>query len=54
MARGFQFHIGRYSYRVCKACGIARMDWDAVDRSIDSMNKRIQQVLGKHGGHTKF
>jgi DNA-directed RNA polymerase delta subunit len=30
------------------------LDWAAVDRLIDSMNKRVQQVLKKHGGHTKF
>jgi hypothetical protein len=31
-----------------------KLDWAAVDKSIDSMNKRVQQVLKKHGGHTKF
>jgi hypothetical protein len=31
-----------------------KLDWAAVDRSIGSMNKRVQQVLKKHGGHTKF
>jgi hypothetical protein len=30
-----------------------KLDWAAVDKSIDSMNKRVQ-VLKKHGGHTKF
>jgi hypothetical protein len=30
-----------------------KLDWVAVDKSIDSMNKRAQ-VLKKHGGHTKF
>jgi hypothetical protein len=30
------------------------LDWDAAGRSIDSMNKRLQQVLSKNGGHTKF
>jgi hypothetical protein len=30
------------------------MDLAAVDRSIDSMNMRVQKVLKKHGGHKKF
>jgi hypothetical protein len=30
-----------------------KLDWTSVDKSIDSMNKRVQQVLKKHGGHTK-
>jgi hypothetical protein len=31
-----------------------KLDWVAVDRSIDSMNKRVQRVLKEHRGHTKF
>jgi hypothetical protein len=30
-----------------------KLDWAAVDKSIDSMNKRVQQVLKKHRGHIK-
>jgi hypothetical protein len=29
-------------------------DWAAADRSIDSMNKPVQQDLSKHAGRTKF
>jgi hypothetical protein len=31
-----------------------KLDWAAVDKSIHNTNKRVQQVLKKHGGHTKF
>jgi hypothetical protein len=31
-----------------------KLDWAAVDKSIDSMNKRVQQVLKKYRGHTQF
>jgi transposase len=33
---------------------LEKLDWAAVDKSIDSMNKRVQHVLKKHEGHTKF
>ena len=31
-----------------------RLDWGAVDRMIENMGKRIQKVIKRRGGHTKF
>jgi hypothetical protein len=31
-----------------------KLDWDVVNSSIDSINKRVKQVIKMHGGHTKF
>jgi hypothetical protein len=33
---------------------LTKLDWATVDRSIDRMNKPVQRVLNKHGGHTKL
>jgi len=31
-----------------------RLDWGAVDKMIENMGKRIQKVIKRRGGHTKF
>jgi len=31
-----------------------RLDWGAVNKMIENMGKRIQKVIKRRGGHTKF
>jgi hypothetical protein len=53
-----QVHIAKLCQEYQKEYGITHMDWlvdwAGVDKSIGSMNNRVQQILKKDGVHTKF